>query len=102
MIRRPPRSTLFPYTTLFRSLAHAQRNDRRPRLGSRPPRLTLGGDRSCSVVSGGSEAQGEQSTARATLRLERKRTSLNTHHSNRSYASLHLTKKHILRMNRSS
>src|SRR2546426_7739841 len=23
MIRRPPRSTLFPYTTLFRSLAHA-------------------------------------------------------------------------------
>src|SRR5256885_4324630 len=25
MIRRPPRSTLFPYTTLFRSLAHAVR-----------------------------------------------------------------------------
>src|SRR2546422_2062785 len=25
MIRRPPRSTLFPYTTLFRSLARAQR-----------------------------------------------------------------------------
>src|SRR3712207_7491480 len=24
MIRRPPRSTLFPYTTLFRSLAHSQ------------------------------------------------------------------------------
>src|SRR5258708_13258038 len=24
MIRRPPRSTLFPYTTLFRSLGHAQ------------------------------------------------------------------------------
>src|SRR5258708_11983924 len=26
MIRRPPRSTLFPYTTLFRSLARAARN----------------------------------------------------------------------------
>src|SRR5258706_3300336 len=26
MIRRPPRSTLFPYTTLFRSLAHAGEN----------------------------------------------------------------------------
>src|SRR5256885_5281695 len=26
MIRRPPRSTLFPYTTLFRSVAHAQRD----------------------------------------------------------------------------
>src|SRR2546422_8606559 len=25
MIRRPPRSTLFPYTTLFRSLRHAHR-----------------------------------------------------------------------------
>src|SRR5256885_14319932 len=25
MIRRPPRSTLFPYTTLFRSVAHADR-----------------------------------------------------------------------------
>src|SRR5256885_12765749 len=25
MIRRPPRSTLFPYTTLFRSLTHARR-----------------------------------------------------------------------------
>src|SRR6266700_6209948 len=37
MIRRPPRSTLFPYTTLFRSLAfvrvvatHAVRNDHQP------------------------------------------------------------------------
>src|SRR3712207_7333921 len=28
MIRRPPRSTLFPYTTLFRSLAVARRPDR--------------------------------------------------------------------------
>src|SRR5256885_6387879 len=33
MIRRPPRSTLFPYTTLFRSLA--LRQDRRPRLRAR-------------------------------------------------------------------
>src|SRR2546426_4849331 len=29
MIRRPPRSTLFPYTTLFRSLAHAQPREER-------------------------------------------------------------------------
>src|SRR5256885_16452940 len=28
MIRRPPRSTLFPYTTLFRSLAPVRRMDR--------------------------------------------------------------------------
>src|SRR2546427_2637525 len=33
MIRRPPRSTLFPYTTLFRSRnAHPDRADRRRRL----------------------------------------------------------------------
>src|SRR5690348_18117992 len=27
MIRRPPRSTLFPYTTLFRSLLHKEKNE---------------------------------------------------------------------------
>src|SRR5258708_29404277 len=32
MIRRPPRSTLFPYTTLFRSLGHQQRVADRARL----------------------------------------------------------------------
>src|SRR5256885_13163460 len=42
MIRRPPRSTLFPYTTLFRSLAGALRL---PRGGGRAPaRAALGGD----------------------------------------------------------
>src|SRR5258707_11077533 len=30
MIRRPPRSTLFPYTTLFRSTAAIAKNTRRP------------------------------------------------------------------------
>src|SRR2546429_6715672 len=35
MIRRPPRSTLFPYTTLFRSL-HEQREQ--PERGSKPRR----------------------------------------------------------------
>src|SRR3989442_7403326 len=35
MIRRPPRSTLFPYTTLFRSLAE-HRGEIRPRRRGRP------------------------------------------------------------------
>src|SRR6266542_5859028 len=42
MIRRPPRSTLFPYTTLFRSAArrHAIRPERpRPPARPRPPRI---------------------------------------------------------------
>src|SRR5258707_9737772 len=43
MIRRPPRSTLFPYTTLFRSMRLAQRQRRnRPR---RPNQRAVDGDR---------------------------------------------------------
>src|SRR3712207_6985486 len=45
MIRRPPRSTLFPYTTLFRS--HARRAPGAPRAAggstSRGPRADVGG-----------------------------------------------------------
>src|SRR6266540_5918895 len=38
MIRRPPRSTLFPYTTLFRSpLRRGARSATRPRRGARRP-----------------------------------------------------------------
>src|SRR3712207_8148963 len=40
MIRRPPRSTLFPYTTLFRSA-------RRPRAGARPGAAAGGGPLPC-------------------------------------------------------
>src|SRR3712207_9127284 len=32
MIRRPPRSTLFPYTTLFRSLARSKTSEDKPRI----------------------------------------------------------------------
>src|SRR2546426_12323651 len=50
MIRRPPRSTLFPYTTLFRSLQRAalRRADRRldpARAGTRDPRAAAGAAR---------------------------------------------------------
>src|SRR3712207_7838404 len=38
MIRRPPRSTLFPYTTLFRSYPRGRGRGARPRLGPRPAR----------------------------------------------------------------
>src|SRR2546427_6768563 len=41
MIRRPPRSTLFPYTTLFRSQArHARASDARRALGRAQPGTT--------------------------------------------------------------
>src|SRR5256885_8920929 len=38
MIRRPPRSTLFPYTTLFRSQHHQVRRARTVRITAREPR----------------------------------------------------------------
>src|SRR5438067_8282454 len=52
MFRRPPRSTLFPYTTLFRSSATSRRHGVRPREDERmgrpkvplpPKKLRLGG-----------------------------------------------------------
>src|SRR2546430_4433295 len=70
MIRRPPRSTLFPYTTLFRS--------RHPLAPSRPQRLEarfLGG-----------EPRGER---------DRKSTRLNSSHSQISYAVFCLKKIYV-------
>src|SRR3712207_9021511 len=53
MIRRPPRSTLFPYTTLFRSSGEYPRADRRriPLAGAQPgrPRRRLSTCRQSSV-----------------------------------------------------
>src|SRR2546430_11405073 len=39
MIRRPPRSTLFPYTTLFRSRLRAQLSEVLPRQARKRPRI---------------------------------------------------------------
>src|SRR5690349_23909361 len=36
MVRRPPRSTLFPYTTLFRSMTVLSPTEARPSRGGRP------------------------------------------------------------------
>src|SRR2546430_10965056 len=78
MIRRPPRSTLFPYTTLFRSLA------RRPRGDARDGRARTGPGRA---------ARGESDTAE---RGDRKSTRLNSSHSQISYAVFCLKKKKII------
>src|ERR1043166_7707876 len=53
MIRRPPRSTLFPYTTLFRSGAVARRRRRRGRHQARP----------CAIFRGGREVRLEEHTS---------------------------------------
>src|SRR2546430_3461045 len=72
MIRRPPRSTLFPYTTLFRSLPRDERGERR--RGARTPRQSgfrPGDDRDRKSTR--SELQ-SQSNLVCRLLLEKKKT----------------------------
>src|SRR2546427_5230517 len=79
MIRRPPRSTLFPYTTLFRSSSRSgRRSERQRRPGHR-----------------GQERQREDRLRRgpAGRNLDRKSTRLNSSHSQISYAVFCLKKK---------
>src|SRR2546422_7912005 len=79
MIRRPPRSTLFPYTTLFRSL-HANR------LGS-PKAL---GRSALGCLAGDKNARSDQQNRQAE---DRKSTRLNSSHGYISYAVFCLKKK---------
>src|SRR3712207_8840021 len=82
MIRRPPRSTLFPYTTLFRSDTDG------PFLRAQHTGHREGGDRgSCP---GQELAPIEQSRFRGQ---DRKSTRLNSSHANISYAVFCLKKK---------
>src|SRR3712207_9035339 len=86
MIRRPPRSTLFPYTTLFRSV-----------LGDGPGRGNgVIGTTRCA--SGGEAAfhahfTSERSTLTTAATIDRKSTRLNSSHANISYAVFCLKKK---------
>src|SRR2546427_4479672 len=85
MIRRPPRSTLFPYTTLFRSKARGFGDPKEDRIGSaaqnRPPRRYRG-TRHISRL---------RFVARPPA--DRKSTRLNSSHSQISYAVFCLKKK---------
>src|SRR3712207_8105249 len=85
MIRRPPRSTLFPYTTLFRSIPDQLL------LLQHPPVITLGvkarNDRSHVLASP------EALAGEGVALLDRKSTRLNSSHANISYAVFCLKKK---------
>src|SRR5947207_6935794 len=94
MIRRPPRSTLFPYTTLFRS----RRDSRRPRrLDDVPPvraRLTSDGRDSVRHLRGRAEhAEGGVRCPLSGKPRDRKSTRLNSSHTVISYAVFCLKKK---------
>src|SRR2546430_10097280 len=87
MIRRPPRSTLFPYTTLFRSQDYCEHQ-------------RIGGD--IEIKIGQAVHENCRNTPDATqrngfvetlFRLDRKSTRLNSSHSQISYAVFCLKKK---------
>src|SRR2546430_11744697 len=82
MIRRPPRSTLFPYTTLFRS-TDAIRSSAAG-CSSEMDFITSAAERAGSICRGGDE-----------VHLDRKSTRLNSSHSQISYAVFCLKKKTI-------
>src|SRR3712207_7697447 len=91
MIRRPPRSTLFPYTTLFRSLQN---------LGLMTEALGLGGFAHFAAhLVGWFEALDFRMEAIPFSRIigagpiDRKSTRLNSSHANISYAVFCLKKK---------
>src|SRR5947208_7519308 len=84
MIRRPPRSTLFPYTTLFRSEKHAKE------LGGE---IKLKGFAKFEVGEG---IEKEASDFAAEVASDRKSTRLNSSHQIISYAVFCLKKKNIM------
>src|SRR3712207_7113531 len=87
MIRRPPRSTLFPYTTLFRSGTDVGGRGGTDGDGGNPKKsLTL-----CSVPGKRQEAPG-RGPAREQDGGDRKSTRLNSSHANISYAVFCLKK----------
>src|SRR3712207_8331211 len=94
MIRRPPRSTLFPYTTLFRSprcRSPGAQSDLR-RLGPAPCNVEMPVRCLCRVCCGGGSSK---HCRLSPLRVDqdRKSTRLNSSHANISYAVFCLKKK---------
>src|SRR2546429_2887097 len=86
MIRRPPRSTLFPYTTLFRSL--------RPGGGAcSAPGSSRGGTVCAPSLSPAALQSPSPPAETVTVRPDRKSTRLNSSHGYISYAVFCLKKK---------
>src|SRR3712207_7816187 len=93
MIRRPPRSTLFPYTTLFRSEAD------KARFAGKSPSVSAP-----ELSRRASRSEREAKHALAELQhatgewTDRKSTRLNSSHANISYAVFCLKKKNTIPM----
>src|SRR5258708_20397285 len=91
MIRRPPRSTLFPYTTLFRSLQRF-RGKHQGVLGRLPEISVAVGERAQPLIF---ELPRSPHAAELCALADRKSTRLNSSHQIISYAVFCLKKKKI-------
>src|SRR3712207_8188928 len=89
MIRRPPRSTLFPYTTLFRSLK-GDTSDNIPGIPG------VGEKTATRLVQEYGSVEGILAHTAELKGKDRKSTRLNSSHANISYAVFCLKKKNIL------
>src|SRR3712207_8062734 len=93
MIRRPPRSTLFPYTTLFRSAAGAAHRHAADQAGQ-PVRQAGAGVQVGLDQAGADRVHPDPERRQLPRRPEdRKSTRLNSSHANISYAVFCLKKK---------
>src|SRR5438034_8178829 len=94
MIRRPPRSTLFPYTTLFRSECRSRQDSGR---STRAARSNGSGDGRCEIACGLHSRQAGAKVQTGIIEEEvqgdRKSTRLNSSHTVISYAVFCLKKK---------
>src|SRR3712207_9311010 len=101
MIRRPPRSTLFPYTTLFRSrgprvgdardrrrLDHPPHQRKEDAVTEKDPKVVDNPEASRFEVLVDGEVAGfaEYRRTKSSMALDRKSTRLNSSHANISYA----------------
>src|SRR3712207_7731861 len=95
MIRRPPRSTLFPYTTLFRSAVLLIARDQHDVLTLAGPILPVVHNPLLRICRPGDlrQADERQDQKRERPSEDRKSTRLNSSHANISYAVFCLKKK---------
>src|SRR5256885_3866018 len=92
MIRRPPRSTLFPYTTLFRSVARSQTESKKnPDTPPQPPRYETRTEH--DPAGTGKFYMGREIAHVMSYQGDRKSTRLNSSHLVISYAVFCLKKK---------
>src|SRR3712207_8177021 len=93
MLRRPPRATLFPYTTLFRSLPHVPGHELAgvvSAVGAGVTRWAVGDRVTVPFVEGCGACEW---CASGNAQVDRKSTRLNSSHANISYAVFCLKKK---------